>query len=340
MSSLRRTPPTSLQQWLVTCAVLWFITGLFLDGWAHLHIPELETFFTPWHGILYSGYFLSTITILGITLWNRRAQRGSFSSAIPLGYGCALIGAIIFAAGGVGDLVWHETFGIEGGIEALLSPTHLLLATGGFLIITANLRAWMLDRSSIKTSAFMDHVPVLFSATCGLALVSFFMQFSHYITVRAGGAFPGMEITELMQTAAITGYLFDTILLIGTLLFITRRGMLPLGSHTFVIVLSTLAMAAMRDGLFLLPSAIVTGIVADIIGRKNFPFEEHVQRVRVFSFVVPTTLFIGYFSTIMMTNGIWWSVHLWTGSIVMAGLAGLLLSYCFLSPREVYSLRA
>lgn len=340
MHSAARRPPSSLQQWMVACATLWFITGLFLDGWAHLHIPKLETFFTPWHGILYSGYFLSTGTILGITLWNRRVQKGSWYCAIPLGYGCALIGAIIFATGGIGDSLWHEIFGIEKDIEALLSPTHLLLVIGGFLISTANLRAWLLDRSTVKTPHVLDHVPVLFSATCGLALVSFMTQFSHFITVRAGGAFPGMEVAELMQTAAITGYLFDAILLVGTLLFIARKGVLPPGSHTFVITLSTLAMAGMRDGLFLLPSAIVTGIVADIIGQRMFPFAEHEQRVRVFSFVVPAILFICYFITIAMITGIWWSVHLWTGSIVMAGLAGLLLSYCFLSPREVHSLRA
>jgi hypothetical protein len=28
-----------------------------------------------------------------------------------------------------------------------------------------------------------------------------------------------------------------------------------------------------------------------------------------------------------------WSVHLWTGSIVMAGIAGLLLSYLVVSPQ-------
>lgn len=32
----------------------WTVIGLFLDGWAHRH-DKPETFFSPYHGILYSG---------------------------------------------------------------------------------------------------------------------------------------------------------------------------------------------------------------------------------------------------------------------------------------------
>ncbi|MGH8601909.1 MAG: hypothetical protein ACREXR_03760, partial [Gammaproteobacteria bacterium] len=52
----------------------WFLGGLYLDGWAHQHIAraELETFFTPWHAMLYSGLFASA-GALGLTaFWNWR----------------------------------------------------------------------------------------------------------------------------------------------------------------------------------------------------------------------------------------------------------------------------
>jgi hypothetical protein len=36
---------------------LWMMLGMFLDGFAHHNLPESrETFFTPWHGLLYSGF--------------------------------------------------------------------------------------------------------------------------------------------------------------------------------------------------------------------------------------------------------------------------------------------
>ena len=46
---------------------LWAVTGLFLDGWSHNH-HRPETFFTPWHAVLYSGVSqkrTSGTTVLG-----------------------------------------------------------------------------------------------------------------------------------------------------------------------------------------------------------------------------------------------------------------------------------
>ena len=40
------------------------IFGAYLDSWAHNHVPELETFFTSWHAVLYSGFLVSTIVLL------------------------------------------------------------------------------------------------------------------------------------------------------------------------------------------------------------------------------------------------------------------------------------
>ena len=34
---------------------LWLMLGTYLDGFAHLNIPDtIDTFFTPWHAVLYS----------------------------------------------------------------------------------------------------------------------------------------------------------------------------------------------------------------------------------------------------------------------------------------------
>ena len=43
--------------WVAVALAGWLIGGLHLDGWAHNHHPEMESFFTPWHGVLYSGFF-------------------------------------------------------------------------------------------------------------------------------------------------------------------------------------------------------------------------------------------------------------------------------------------
>ena len=43
-------------EWTMIILGCWFMAGILLDGWAHRHIPQLETFFTPWHAVLNSGY--------------------------------------------------------------------------------------------------------------------------------------------------------------------------------------------------------------------------------------------------------------------------------------------
>src|SRR5919201_3279095 len=42
--------------WVVAILSCWLVGGVFVDGWAHNHMASLETFFTPWHAVLYSGF--------------------------------------------------------------------------------------------------------------------------------------------------------------------------------------------------------------------------------------------------------------------------------------------
>jgi hypothetical protein len=39
-----------------------------------------------------------------------------------------------------------------------------------------------------------------------------------------------------------------------------------------------------------------------------------------------------YFLALRLTEGIWWSVHVWAGAIVLAGLVGWLVSYLVVPP--------
>jgi hypothetical protein len=119
--------------WGVGLASAWFVTGLYLDGYAHTHeLPD--TFFTPWHGVIYSGYLVAALFLVGTFLLRR------FRS-MPTGYGLSLIGAGVFFIGGVADLIWHTFLGIEANLAAEYSPPHLVLATAGLLIATGPLAA-------------------------------------------------------------------------------------------------------------------------------------------------------------------------------------------------------
>lgn len=155
--------------WAIVALGGWLIGGVHLDGWAHNHHPDLETFFTPWHAVLYSGFFALFLTLLFI--FARNLGRGyPWQRALPVGYNLSLIGTCVFLIGGGLDLIWHQIFGIEANTEALLSPTHLILATGGILMVSGPLRAaW--QRPAM--------LPALLALTFVVALLAFFTQFAH-----------------------------------------------------------------------------------------------------------------------------------------------------------------
>jgi hypothetical protein len=109
-------PAPAWLTWGVALSSIWFGTGLYLDGWAHTHaLPD--TFFTPWHGVIYSGFSLAAL-VLVVALWQ------NWRLGMPTGYRLSLVGVGLFLVGGVADLFWHTFLGIEANLSAEYSPPH------------------------------------------------------------------------------------------------------------------------------------------------------------------------------------------------------------------------
>src|SRR5438034_11166723 len=126
--------------WAMAILSTVLVGGFYLDLWAHAHGRTDNTFFTPWHAVLYS--MLAAVGIfLSIAAWRRWHRGAPWWESLPAGYGLSLVGVALFALGGVADLVWHVLFGVEVSVDALLSPTHLALACPGVLIVAGCLRS-------------------------------------------------------------------------------------------------------------------------------------------------------------------------------------------------------
>jgi hypothetical protein len=190
-------PRTTHQQDLVTVLLAtWLIAGIGLDGWAHNNLEgQQESFFTPWHGVFYSGFAATALWVVWL-VQPQRAEHPTWTQAVPVGYGLGLVGVAVFAVGGVGDLLWHQAFGIEQNIAALLSPTHLLLFTGVALILLAPFRAaW--SSPEPPSANLLDLVPAFLSITLLTALVAFFFQYSSLFSIDL--AFSASEPVRLPQ---------------------------------------------------------------------------------------------------------------------------------------------
>src|SRR3546814_10646644 len=83
--------------WLMIATIGWMIGGLNVDIWAHIHRPELESLFSPWHGILYSGFAVHA-GILYVTMLRNQFKGQYWLRAVPKGYELVIVGAMLLVA--------------------------------------------------------------------------------------------------------------------------------------------------------------------------------------------------------------------------------------------------
>lgn len=315
--------------WLMTVATTWFIGGVYLDGWAHNNIPSLESFFTPWHAVLYSGFFVTALCLIGKVVLNRKTAR-SLNEAIPQGYRHSLFGVGLFLVSGVGDLIWHTLFGIEKSTEALLSPTHIGLAVGAFLIYSGPFVAGALRAKAKQMSLTL---PMLLSLIYCFSAITFMTQFATFAHLLNIGIKPATtDLQSIYDGLSVSSFLFQVTWIAGIFLTAMRRFRLPFGSFTLVLLLNTIGMTIMKTSTWLIPAALIAGLLIDGLVYLLKPIST-VTRFRVFATLFPAIFFICYLTSVTMTGQLWWSIHMWTGSVVVPAVMGLLMSLVIWPPK-------
>lgn len=310
---------------------VWMVGGVFIDGWAHINLASTkETFFTPWHGVLYSGF-------AAVSAWMAmpvvRGRGGSIAQRVPVGYGLGFAGLAVFGAGGVGDALWHEIFGIEVGIDALLSPTHLLLLAGGLLALTSPLRAaW---HASEDAPGFVAFLPALLSVTLTAALLSFFFAYAWGgLDITPATAVPtaaldeqaaGHSQAEQVIAAGILARLLTTALLLGPLLVLWRRWRTPFGTSTllFMMVSALLFGLTSETSPALLVAPLAAGLVADIAANRLADRATLGWRPYALAGGVALTFWLAHFAALALAHGLRWTPELWGGAAVLAVLTAV-----------------
>jgi hypothetical protein len=316
--------------WTMTILSAVFVGGLFLDGWAHTHGRVDETFFTPWHAALYSGFLTAAVFLWGGLVWGlRRGHR--WRAALPDGYGLSLLGVALWLAGGPFDLAWHTVFGFEARVEALMSPAHTVLALGAALITSGPLRAVLRRRPD----TWWRDLPLVLSLTFVVSVLTFFTQIAHPLANlwAAGPRRSPLDVTEL----GLVSFLLTAAIVMGPVLLLLRHGRLPTGAAAILIGLDSIAMGFLFDHgdypLALVAASIAAGVAADLVRPVLRPRADRPAAFRVYAAVVPLLLTAAYFAGLVATAGITWSPHLWMGTVVFCGIVGWLLSYLVLPSR-------
>lgn len=287
----------------------WIVLGLFLDGWAH-NTGRPESFWTPWHGLLYSGFLAATVTF---ALDRRRRRReGSPLPTDPL----MLAGFALFAFAGVGDAVWHGIFGVEEDVAALLSPTHLALMIGGILLIGGPLRTRHHDVSAGRVG-WRAALPDVVAITLVLAVVAFFVQFLSPFRGIEPDAY-GVAGTELGHLHGVASVLVTNALFLSAVTYALRRPeLLPAGTFTVLLGVPALLLSSLLafEGVLLVGAAVVAGGIADVLDRRG-------ADTRTLLLAVPAVLWPAWFAIHHVRWGLGWPVEYWTGVTVLAVLTG------------------
>ncbi len=332
---------------LMGILTLILVAGLFIDGWAHNHGEVDDSFFTPYHAVMYSSYALFGIVLLGLHRKNIN-QGYAFLKALPQGYMISLIGVFIFGGGGLFDLFWHEAFGIEDGIEALYSPSHLLLAIGYSTVIAGVIQSAWLRRETMQ--GWRGLWWLLLAASCLISVFTFFTQHMTFVS-EAENMLQRPFDADVLTQAVMASYIVSTALMIGTVLFLMRRWTMPRGAVSAIFALNAAMMGLMLllevrgfnlveflllMTLMVLP-ALLAGIVADVLIWRLKITPQTQGAIRIMAIVSAFVLGGAYILAIqilgmMQDTGLWWEIHTWLGIPSLCAIAALLLSLLIFPP--------
>ncbi|MCY3906293.1 MAG: hypothetical protein OXF63_03485 [Anaerolineaceae bacterium] len=313
--------------WTALALGVWVLLGAIVDIHAHNHGQVDETFFTPFHLLMYSG--IAANGLFYVVMQYRYVARGHrLLQALPKAYLLSFGGVLLFGVGGVFDLIWHTLFGFEAGIDALVSPAHLLLALSGLLFMSGPLRSFLAQGTPGQGWKLL--FPPLTAALMALTLATLFTGFNNvWSQVDRYVALDPDSNRRLAEAYTVATVLIPAALMTGAPLFLRRRMALPVGAVTFLLFANALVMFFIRledtaPHAPVLLAPLLAGLAGDwLLAREP---GSPLPALRLCAFAVPFIMTFGLFVILLLGAGIWWSTHMWVGVSFMAGAVGLALA--------------
>ncbi|HEX6684672.1 MAG TPA: hypothetical protein VF062_17840 [Candidatus Limnocylindrales bacterium] len=302
----------------------WIIVGIYIDGWAHVNMGDrLETFFTPWHAVFYSGLaaFFGWLAVVGLMVRRPGDSPQAVFGRLPVGYKAGTIGAAIFAVGGAADMFWHELLGIETSIDALLSPPHIVLLCGFLLMGTT---AWRSQRAVSDTAT----IPELISLASVVAVVGFFLNYLAPFRWAAPNT-PFVQYQDEQNVILwIAGLLAFTMIFLIPVLWQLRDGRYRIGTLSgLILVTGTLLVYGMSQGWS--GSLLMAGVLGATAGAilvelllTQAPWRGWRYGPPIVMGIAAFTVWSGQLVGYHIAGGVQWPLTLWLGTLLVVAGSG------------------
>ncbi|MEV8503877.1 hypothetical protein AB0368_03485 [Actinoplanes sp. NPDC051475] len=317
---------TARERWILLVASVWLVAGLQLDAYAHATTPELETFWTPWHGVLYSGIAACGLTLVWL-LRPRLPVVPTYRSvlALPNALRIPVAGMALLLAGGGVDTLWHNVFGIEQGLEIFVSPSHELIILGMALVAAGP--ALMLAARAGRALSAGDAVLATVSALLSVLPLHIYSLHASALGMTWVGTGENPVRIFSIDAQMVHGYLFSTALLLLPVLVLGRRWRVPYGVPAVLVAVPAVLMHLMfatdeRWWLSLTVAAAGAGaeVVLRVAGRMVAWSDE--ARWIAAGLIAPLVVWGAVLAVGARTDGVGWNIHMVTGLLTLTALTG------------------
>lgn len=324
---------------LIVCTLVTTI-GLAGDIARHLQNPgDLEgDFLSGWHLILYGG-----VASVGAWIaWGAYRRGAGFVGSVPT----TTIGFITLSFGGLADAVWHERFGTERAVEALVSPPHLIVFAGLVLLLTSPMV--LLWRRPVVELGLVASIAAVVSVVTALLVTSLFTGFlspmAGGLSLQAGYVEPlvGESLNDYDQVRGLGVVLWSAVMLTAGFLplmlrFRVKPGLLLIGCAVLGVppLLLTDSTSGATTAAFYDPSAstahggepVLYGFIGAAVALElcRFAFSRPVLNrltAVVTATVVPATLWAVTFWFLEASDRLGWTPALRWGSVMLSGMIG------------------
>ena len=310
---------------LATC----MLGGLLTDAWAHTNIIDtIESFFTPWHGLLYGAFAAIATWTFWLALRRRRTIPRWWRDGWPVGYAVGAAGAVGFMLGGLLDMVWHTIFGIELTLDIAFSPSHLVLSFSAMLLLTSPVRSWWASGDGgLRAAAGVLSLAV--GTVFGSVLLTTFSAFTSTAPTRSYDHVQGSP-SHLDAALGMASYLITTLVLVTPLLMAHRRRPTP-GTATAIVAVVSLFACIMYE----LPATLTAAAFGAIIGAALTDLallrldavrgRDARLRLPIAGALFATLVWTGHLLGMHLAEGLRWPAELVTGSVAFGAVIGFVL---------------